>query len=357
MDFPTIQLTMCGCEITSNHVDEMLFGSDRVATSQPERGDMHNCSLIGCQELPLDKPTSRGFTASQVSHDFSWLDACDCTPPDRNCPPISFSWACLLYIFLTHIERNTQRQTQSLIFQAQVRSSTVSKCLFIPPQTTKTVRLTLHSLFESREGTNFTIECGSNEWNVHHFVLALHSDVLSRACNSASEEATTGSLDLTNDGPKHVEALLEYMYSLAYKADTLLLHVEMVVLADKYNIAHLATLAQDKFAKTLKTLFTLENLVSAAVHAGESCKTIASIATTGSAQRMRDDLISAHHQIATDIARAFNTLRSELVEIDDAWAIGCDGCGSGFVIMLGLEAIDEGCPKCVGELSIEPPVG
>jgi hypothetical protein len=37
--------------------------------------------------------------------------------------------------------------------------------------------------YDNIELSDFKIRCGSREWNVHKFVLSVHSDVLAKCCH------------------------------------------------------------------------------------------------------------------------------------------------------------------------------
>jgi hypothetical protein len=105
-----------------------------------------------------------------------------------------------------------------------------------------------------RSITDFKIECGIRSWDVHRFVLFLHSDVLAAACSRNFKEATTGTVDLSDDNPDSVDALVQYCYKLDYGLPQLslisnefLFHLQVCIVADKYDIAPLQTLATHKF--------------------------------------------------------------------------------------------------------------
>ncbi|GIZ43644.1 hypothetical protein CKM354_000686100 [Cercospora kikuchii] len=107
--------------------------------------------------------------------------------------------------------------------------------------------------------TDFVIVCGDRKWNVHRFVLALHSDVLRRACSSGFKEAHERLIDLSADhDPVVIEALVEYMYTFNYSVysldelEAIELHANLYLLGDKYNIEGLCEVATDAFISLLK---------------------------------------------------------------------------------------------------------
>jgi hypothetical protein len=73
-------------------------------------------------------------------------------------------------------------------------------------------------------------------------------------------------LDLSEDDPLLVSALISYLYRLDYdEADTLPFHLEVSLLADKYDIDPLQQVASAKFERRLHSVETSEaELVEAA---------------------------------------------------------------------------------------------
>jgi hypothetical protein len=105
-----------------------------------------------------------------------------------------------------------------------------------------------------RSITDFKIECGIRSWDIHRFVFFLHSDVLAAACSRNFKEATIGTVDLSDDNPDSVDALVQYCYKLDYGfpqhsliGNEFLFHLQVCIVADKYDIAPLQTLATHKF--------------------------------------------------------------------------------------------------------------
>nr|OQO28802.1 hypothetical protein B0A51_04247 [Rachicladosporium sp. CCFEE 5018]OQO31236.1 hypothetical protein B0A51_02077 [Rachicladosporium sp. CCFEE 5018] len=126
------------------------------------------------------------------------------------------------------------------------------------------------SLFETGQATDFTITCGKKSWAVHGFVLNLYSDVLACACDGNFKETAARSIDLSIDGEACVKALISYMYAFDYALDDCesepyTTHVNMILLANKYDIQHLLKLANTKLVRILSgtPLKLTDDLVSA----------------------------------------------------------------------------------------------
>ncbi|PPJ54557.1 hypothetical protein CBER1_06645 [Cercospora berteroae] len=108
----------------------------------------------------------------------------------------------------------------------------------------------LSDLHNKDDLTDFVIVCHDHQWNVHRLVLALHSDVLSKACSSGFKESREKTINLSpGHQPEVIEALVEYMYTFDYSLDnldeteTIGLHIDLAILADKYNIEGLHQMA------------------------------------------------------------------------------------------------------------------
>ena len=92
----------------------------------------------------------------------------------------------------------------------------------------------IRKAFEQRKHTDFTITCHGREWRVHKVILCAHSDFFDHACAgpftvstvframpwSAADtpkEAQQNRIDLQNDDPAAVAAMVEFFYEFAYE--------------------------------------------------------------------------------------------------------------------------------------------
>lgn len=144
---------------------------------------------------------------------------------------------------------------------------------------------------------DFTLIVDGQEFPVHKSVLFCHSDVLFKmSTNAAFVECQTGRAVLKDVEALHVQTMVEYMYTQTYKfeapdsasdtdsvtslelfersASTSDFDMEMIILADQYNVAGLKQLAmynlsdalQDssydagKFAILVNKIYAHENL-------------------------------------------------------------------------------------------------
>ncbi|CAK4033215.1 hypothetical protein TI39_contig5839g00029 [Lecanosticta acicola] len=104
---------------------------------------------------------------------------------------------------------------------------------------------------------DFTITHGDRTWKVHRTALVVHSAVLTKACAGNFEEAKKATIDLSADPETAVAALVEYLYAFDYTTNVqdggpISFHVSMFILADKYDIQPLKSLATDKFEHAMR---------------------------------------------------------------------------------------------------------
>ncbi|KAH9840440.1 hypothetical protein Tdes44962_MAKER01640 [Teratosphaeria destructans] len=136
---------------------------------------------------------------------------------------------------------------------------------------------------------DFTITCGPQAWPVHRLVLCLHSPVLAKWCKGAFAEVRTHRVDLSDqEDPACVEGLIHYLYRLGYKdpaRGALRYHVQMCVLADKYDIPPLKQLAVARFREVAEKEYAGAAFAEAAAEAfevagatAEICEVVAGLA-------------------------------------------------------------------------------
>jgi speckle-type POZ protein len=106
------------------------------------------------------------------------------------------------------------------------------------------------------------ITCGSDTYNVHKIILCAQCAFFKKACATGRfKEGETGAIDLPEDEPSIVNAMLQYLYTFDYnyavdeKQDPLAVaHAKVYALADKYDIGPLKTVAGTKFKAAAELL-------------------------------------------------------------------------------------------------------
>ncbi|RDI83852.1 hypothetical protein Vi05172_g6278 [Venturia inaequalis] len=120
-----------------------------------------------------------------------------------------------------------------------------------------TLKKGVASLLGSDEFSDMTITCKDGKiFKVHRAVISSQSKFFYNACTKDFKEKKDANIDLSEQDPEAVEALLEYLYKCDYtrltkdNASALVLHVHVYQLADMYDIAELKEVAAGLFKET-----------------------------------------------------------------------------------------------------------
>ncbi|KAK5113000.1 hypothetical protein LTR85_011022 [Meristemomyces frigidus] len=112
-------------------------------------------------------------------------------------------------------------------------------------------------LYASGDYSDLTIICNGREWKVHKFQLCAQSDFFHKACSGRFKEAQESKINLDDDNPDAVDALLKYLYHFDYNTDSgtapLVLEIRIFAIADKYFIEPLKKLAAERFTERCKS--------------------------------------------------------------------------------------------------------
>ncbi|KAI0398402.1 hypothetical protein F5Y17DRAFT_1853 [Xylariaceae sp. FL0594] len=79
----------------------------------------------------------------------------------------------------------------------------------------------LEKLYTGGDFSDLTIACGEETYLVHKAVLCPQSDFFDRICKSPFKEGRENHIDLSDDDPRAVKAMIYYFYHLDYTTDTL----------------------------------------------------------------------------------------------------------------------------------------
>ena len=119
-------------------------------------------------------------------------------------------------------------------------------------------RLTVYSYFQDGKFSDFTILCNGKEYHVHRCFVAPQSKYFERACTGMFKEGAECKIDLKEDLTSMVDRMIYYFYDFDYysgsdstkmteTALSVLVHIQMYAIADKYDVPGLKTLALEKF--------------------------------------------------------------------------------------------------------------
>ncbi|KAL6714131.1 hypothetical protein ACLMJK_008625 [Lecanora helva] len=120
------------------------------------------------------------------------------------------------------------------------------------------------TLLTSGKGYDLTLKCRDQTFKVHKAIICSRSDFFSACCWGNFKEAKSKCIDLSDDDPKLLSKLLDYLYALEYNVidvpssndsnsyhPELMVHASLYIIADKYGVNGLKTIAKDSFIRTL----------------------------------------------------------------------------------------------------------
>ncbi|KAK6349378.1 hypothetical protein TWF730_010125 [Orbilia blumenaviensis] len=74
----------------------------------------------------------------------------------------------------------------------------------------------MSSLLESGKYSDFTIKCGSKQWKVHRAIICPQSKFFETLCDSDFKEAKSAEINLSDEAPSDIQAMLEFLYTGQY---------------------------------------------------------------------------------------------------------------------------------------------
>ncbi|TLD36087.1 Leptomycin B resistance protein pmd1 [Venturia nashicola] len=133
-------------------------------------------------------------------------------------------------------------------------------------------------LLDSGEYSDMSITCKQKVFKVHKAILCTRSSFFRNAMkNGTFTESETGNIDVSEDNPLAVEAVLRFVYQGSYSSlaenneDAMILHTQVYNLAEMYAIKNLKTVAAAEFEKITNMDFKLPALPLAIKEIYENC--------------------------------------------------------------------------------------
>ncbi|KAK8205049.1 hypothetical protein IWZ01DRAFT_559536 [Phyllosticta capitalensis] len=116
-----------------------------------------------------------------------------------------------------------------------------------------------YSYLQSGQYSDLTIvDRAGRRWQVHKVIVCSECEFFANAIKGGFKEAETGVIELPNDDPAAVRALLEYIYAKDYNPIRaaelnyiLMFHVEVYIIGEIYNMPDLKDLAFDHIVSML----------------------------------------------------------------------------------------------------------
>ncbi|KAF4461277.1 Speckle-type POZ [Fusarium albosuccineum] len=154
----------------------------------------------------------------------------------------------------------------------------------------------LNSLYSAGAYSDLTIKCGNKRHRVHKALVCTRSPFFAKACSGPFKESQTNVIDLVDDDPEAVDAMIFYLYhghypkvdpdaprpqayankgwcldwfgedTIGLQEQYLPLHAKVYALAEKYQIPDLKKLATRNFNSTVDSDRGLRDLVVEAMY-------------------------------------------------------------------------------------------
>jgi speckle-type POZ protein len=243
-----------------------------------------------------------------------------------------------------------------------------------------------------------------HEFKIHKLILATSSNFFAKAFNGdwkvsqpcpispasdatnlENKESEDGVVDLSDNDPAAIEAMLEFMYTYDYEQPIdntrpAVFHARMYKLADRYDVPELRKLARKKFKQSLRALcrdkkdedYTSFLLAVAEVYENappnDKClrKIVGKIASQHTETLMDDDkfqeLMDSVPGFSADIARSLICKHEKILKRDYILdprmrLFQCSVCDRTFEKSLVCRDKKYSCPECSGRYTFDEMLG
>ncbi|KKZ63347.1 hypothetical protein EMCG_02348 [[Emmonsia] crescens] len=130
-----------------------------------------------------------------------------------------------------------------------------------------TLSASLKRFFSSSKFTDFIIRTTENEFKVHKMVICGQSEFFSCLFDEEWKETTDNSIDLMNDDPRTIEAMIYFMYESDYdssgnsqgRISPMLFNAKVYGVAEKYGVSRLKQEAKAKFEDAVRTCWDMDD--------------------------------------------------------------------------------------------------
>ncbi|KAL3474861.1 BTB/POZ protein [Aspergillus californicus] len=157
--------------------------------------------------------------------------------------------------------------------------------------------------FHTSTFSDLTIVTRDQKFEVHKLIVCGQSEFFSRLFNHNWKEVTENVIQLKDDDPRAVEAMVHFLYGFNYDSSgsdqgrnsPMLFNVKVYQIGDKYGIPNLKAQAKEKFSVAIRTCWEMDDFPIAIA---------STYSTTASADRgLRDLLVSTSLEHINDLLK------------------------------------------------------
>ncbi|EGE02089.1 hypothetical protein TEQG_01129 [Trichophyton equinum CBS 127.97] len=115
----------------------------------------------------------------------------------------------------------------------------------------------LGDCFDSSRFADITIRTADDEYKVHKLILCNHSPFFSRMLEHGWKESLEGVVELKDDDPQAIKAMLSFMYKFDYTnpadgcAASFIFDAQLFAVAEKYIMEGLKSCVEEKFHQSI----------------------------------------------------------------------------------------------------------
>ncbi|KAL8866173.1 MAG: hypothetical protein Q9174_006455 [Haloplaca sp. 1 TL-2023] len=214
----------------------------------------------------------------------------------------------------------------------------------------KDVLKAIRTCFETEQFSDLKITCGGREFKCHKVIVCTRSKFFEKACTSGFQESATSHIDLPEDNPVHIEAMLKFLYAMGSRPEIppivdfldfthaevkryLYKEISMYALADKYGIPALCSTAALKVKGCLSRRYDPRELLF--------CVPLVYGSTPASDRTLRDTIVHYFERLAPSINGRPKTKARLLRLVHTIEEFRED------VVLTMLQAVDEGSDEIV----------
>ena len=133
------------------------------------------------------------------------------------------------------------------------------------------MQLHFGQLLSGGEGTDVTLEVGTETFGAHRCVLAARSSVFKAEFHSSMKEKTDACVRIEDMEAKVFKAMLHFMYTdslphLEDNDDAVVMAQHLLAVADRYNLEKLKSICEDTLCRFMDTTTTATTLALAEQH-------------------------------------------------------------------------------------------